>query len=92
MEQLWILVLVALCLVAQTLAAWSLGFHFGQKSVKMVGTKTETIQVNERMTVQRTIPEQEKPTVNYAKPEGQRFAVPPQWRQAVAEMEGKEDN
>lgn len=67
-------------------AGFVLGFFFGQKSVRLMPMRTETLQVSERLTVQRMIPEPEKPVgipVTRETPTEFSPVVPPQFRKMV---------
>lgn len=64
------------------------GFHFGQRSVRVVGTRTETLQVSERMTTQRTVPEYAETAPGAVFPTNQTLDMtpPPQYAKLVQEM------
>lgn len=82
------MVLVALSLAAALFLAAVIGFHFGQKSVRVIGTRTELLRVGDNLTTQRVIPE---PIKSYPYPSGEppatsSFEAPPQFRHLVEKM------
>jgi hypothetical protein len=82
------MILVALSLAAALFLAAVIGFHFGQKSVRVIGTRTELLRVGDNLTTQRVIPEpiRPHPYSSGEPPAVTTFEPPPQFRHLVEKM------
>lgn len=69
------------------MASFGMGFYFGQKSIRTLATRTERMVVSDRLTVERTLPEESEKKVPVTREtledDDATVIVPKHWRQYV---------